>query len=244
MTNDMRIKGFISTSLIDWPGKICSIIFLAGCGFRCPACHNGRLVLEPDSIPDYPLEDILNHLRSHKQWIDGVTVTGGEPTIRRGLPDLLAELRDCGVRIKLDTNGSNPSMLNYLVRAGLIDAVYMDVKAPLASARYSRVAGVAVDTRVIRRSIEILKSSGLEVAFRTTVIPGLVEEPELESIRQALGTVRRFIVQAFRSRETLNPAFESIEEFTIDRVEAMRSRFEVPAAAPAEADSGRFARVG
>jgi len=242
MTDNFQTKGFISTSLIDWPGKICSIIFLAGCGFRCPACHNPQLVVGPDSIPDYPLEEILSHLYRQQNWIDGVTVTGGEPTIRRDLPDLLKELRECGLKIKLDTNGSNPSMLKHLAHAGLIDAVFMDVKAPLSVEHYSKVAGVAVDTRMIRRSVEILKSSGLEVAFRTTIIPGLVEEPELESIRQSLGSVQRFIVQPFRSRETLNPEFAGIGEFTLERLEAMRARFEVPAPAPAEPD--QFAGVG
>ena len=151
MTDTFRIKGFIPSSFIDWPGKICSIIFLAGCGFRCPACHNSRLVLGHDSIPDYPFSEILNHLQSRKKWIDGVTVTGGEPTIRRDLPDLLMKLRDCGTSIKLDTNGSNPSMLKYLLHAGLVDAVSMDVKAPLTSAHYSKAAGVPVGIRVIDR---------------------------------------------------------------------------------------------
>lgn len=237
MTQGLGIKGFIKTSLVDWPGKVCSVIFLAGCGFRCPACHNRRLVLEPDSIPDYPVGKILDYLRSRKGWIDGITVTGGEPTIRKNLPDLLRRFRGLKIGIKLDTNGSNPAMLAALVRSGLVDAVFMDVKAPLGNKSYARVAGVPVDVRRVRRSIDILKSSALEVAFRTTAIPGMVEEPELEAIKQALGNVRRFIVQPFQNRETLNEELGRTTPFDQGRIDEMRRRFEIPARVPFTARS-------
>ena len=229
MNINFGIKGFISTSLVDWPGKICSILFLAGCGFRCPACHNPTLVLNPGSLPDYPLEEICRSLSNRSKWIDGVTITGGEPTTRGNLPHLLRILRECGVKIKLDTNGSNPQMLDNLIRSDLIDAVSMDVKAPLDSAAYSAVAGVPVDIEAIKRSLLLLLRSPIEVTFRTTVIPGLVEEPELARIREALGDAPRFIVQAFRSAETLDPSFAQIREFDRLRVDNMRARFELPA---------------
>ncbi len=228
MNNAFGIKGFIPTSLLDWPSKICSVIFLAGCGFRCPACHNSSLVLNPSSVPDYPLDRILLSISNRSKWIDGVTVTGGEPTTRRDLPELLRLLKACEVKVKLDTNGSNPGMLTELIHSRLLDAVSMDVKAPLITQGYSRVAGVPVDVRIIRRSIKILKSSGLEIIFRTTAIPGIVEEPELQAIREALGDVPRFMVQSFRSTDTLEPAFASITEFSRLRFENMRARFEIP----------------
>ena len=242
MTPQFNIKGYIATSMIDWPGKICSVIFLGGCGFRCPACHNFQLVLDPRSVADHPLEDILEQLRKRKNWIDGVTVTGGEPTVRRDLPDLLKLLRSAAGKIKLDTNGSNPGMLGRLIDQGLLDAVFMDVKAPLNALDYTAVAGVPVDPRIIRRSIAILKSSGLEVVFRTTVIPGLVEEPELERIRESLGKVPRFIVQPFRSVDTLNPEFSKKKEFDLERFERMKSRFEIPL--PGVHAPDRYARAG
>jgi pyruvate formate lyase activating enzyme len=123
-------------------------------------------------------------------------------------------------------------MIEQLVARELIDAVYMDVKAPLRQKEYSAVAGVPVDIGAIKRSIKILKRSGLEIAFRTTAIPGLVEEAELESIRDSLGEVRRYIIQAFRNRETLNPEFGGIAQFDQGRVDEMRRRFEAPATAP------------
>jgi pyruvate formate lyase activating enzyme len=235
------IKGFIPTSLLDWPGKVCSVLFLAGCGFRCPACHNKSLVIEPDSMAEYPLEKIVTYLKKRKGWIDGLTVTGGEPTIRKNLPDFLTVFRNLDLRIKLDTNGSNPDMLELLIASGLIDAVYMDVKAPLTDKEYSEVAGVRVNIQAIERSIAILKQSGLEIAFRTTVIPGLIEEAQVESIRESLGEVRRYIIQAFRNGQTLNPRFETIAHFDQGRIDEMRRRFEVPARVSVMSDQYAYA---
>ncbi len=228
LAESMGIKGFVRTSMVDWPGRITSVVFLGGCGFRCPACHNHRLVLEPASIPDYPLEEILDYLDKWRSWIDGVTVSGGEPTLRKDLPRLLGLFRDRGLQIKIDTNGSNPSMLEDLLDRDLVDAVSMDVKAPLTTVEYSRVAGVHVDTDVIRRSIGLLRSSDVEVGFRTTVIPGLVEERQLAQIRKSLGSDSHFIVQPFRNLDTLASEMQDVEEFSLGRVERMRSRFGTP----------------
>ncbi len=228
MDETFGVKGFISTSFVDWPGRICSVIFLAGCNLRCHACHNHRLVLDPDSVPDYPLDALLAHLRGRKKWIERVTVTGGEPTLQRKLPEFLRVIKSIGMSIKLDTNGTNPRVLEHLMEAELIDAVHMDVKAPLDREAYSRVAGVPVNVNVIMRSIELLRNSSLEVAFRTTVIPGLVREPELQRIRDFLGDVDRFAVQPFRNVETLNPMFARLQEFDLERFERMKQLFEVP----------------
>jgi pyruvate formate lyase activating enzyme len=178
-------------------------------------------------MQNYPLIEILNKLTRKQGWTDGVTVTGGEPTMRDNLPVLLRRIRATGASIKLDTNGSRPEVLEALIRAELLEAVFMDIKAPLTEAAYSRVAGVRVDLNAIRRSIELLKRSGLEVVFRTTAIPGLVEEPELARIVDSLGDVQRFIIQPFRNQETLDPAFRSIPEFIRGRFDDMRDRFEI-----------------
>jgi pyruvate formate lyase activating enzyme len=233
MESDFHIKGFIRSSFIDWPGKICSVVFLGGCGFRCPACHNAQLVDNPEALPDCPSSDIFRYLESRRNWIDGITVTGGEPTIHRNLPEVLRALRHGGFLIKLDTNGSHPAMLRRLIDLGLVDAVFMDVKAPPTSDQYWKVAGAPIDVRFIRRSIEVLKDSSIEVVFRTTVVPGIVEEPQLAGIRAALGDVRRFVIQAFRSVQTLDPSLTGIREFSPARVERMRSEFEVTPRNPA-----------
>jgi pyruvate formate lyase activating enzyme len=222
------IKGFIPTSMLDWPGKVCSVIFLGGCGFRCPACHNHKLVLNPESMPDVLLSDILKFLASRKAWIDGVAITGGEPTLRKDLPQLLEIFRGQGHLAKLDTNGSNPRMLEKILSAGLVQGVSMDIKAPLNREAYARVAGVPVDVDAILKSIQMLKAADLDVTFRTTVIPGLVEEAEVGSIRKSIGDVPGYSIQAFRNTDTLAPDFADIEEFDLERVENMRKLFEVP----------------
>jgi pyruvate formate lyase activating enzyme len=227
MQADYGIKGFVPTSLVDWPGRICSVIFVGGCNFRCPACHNHRLVLGHRSLPDMLLDEPLAYLRTRDKWIDGVTITGGEPTLRKTLPHLLGMLRERGVSTKLDTNGSNPRMLKTLLRMGMVDAVFMDVKAPLNESDYSAAAGVPVDLRAVEESIDILQRSSIEVTFRTTVIPGLVEEPQLAAIRSRLGSARRFLVQAFRSIETLDASMSTTAEFAMARIERMKMQFEV-----------------
>ncbi len=199
-------------------------------------------MLHPETVDDYPMDEVMRQLKSRGKWIDGITVTGGEPTMRKDLIDLVRLLRDEGFRVKLDTNGSNPGMLARLIEYELVNAVFMDVKAPLDALRYAAVAGVPIDPRIIRRSISILKSSGLEVVFRTTVIPGLVEEPELASIRESLGRVPRFIVQPFRNTDTLNPDFADKQEFDLERFESMRSTYEIPSLK--EPAGGRYLRAG
>lgn len=228
MAERFHIKGFIPVSMLDWPGRISCVVFLGGCGFRCPACHNPKLVLEPESVPDLSLDWILEYLQGRIGWIDGVTVTGGEPTLKTNLPDLLHLFREYGFKIKLDTNGSNPGMIERLLAGGLVDAISMDVKAPLTRHEYSAVAGVPVDPQTIAQSIGILTSSGIEVTFRTTVIPDLVEEPELARIRDHLGHVSCYLIQPFRNIETLAPSFALLEPFSAHRLEEMRSMFEIP----------------
>lgn len=227
METSLGIKGFVSTSFVDWPDKICSVIFLGGCTFRCPYCHNGPLVLRPDLLDDISLESVLRIIDSRKAWIDGVTVTGGEPTAGKALPELLHLFRRRGIPVKLDTNGSNPLMLKKVIENDLVQAVYMDVKAPLNELQYSRAAGTRVNLDAIKCSIGILKESSIEIVFRTTVVPGLVAEEELKQIRFMLGNVKTFLVQRFRNRNTLCPSLSQIPEFDEARFLSMQSRYEI-----------------
>ncbi|MGC8603858.1 MAG: anaerobic ribonucleoside-triphosphate reductase activating protein, partial [Desulfomonilaceae bacterium] len=167
-----KIKGFLPVSMLDWPGQVTSVIFLGGCSFRCPACHNSDLVLSPETLQDQPLDQVIFFLNQRSEWIDGVTITGGEPTCHQGTPALISKFKELGLKVKLDTNGSNPEMLAKVIRHRLVDAVAMDIKAPLETGAYSRLAGITVDMSNINKSIEILKTSNLSVFFRTTVIPG------------------------------------------------------------------------
>src|SRR5512135_851580 len=149
----IEIKGFLETSFLDWPGKLCSVLFLPLCNFRCPYCHNHPLVFHPEQYADISLEVVLNRLRSLKNWIDGVCISGGEPTLHRGLPLLIQEIKRKKFLVKLDTNGSNPQMLRDLIENKSIDFVSMDVKAPLDPFHYSRSAGVPINMKPILESI-------------------------------------------------------------------------------------------
>ena len=153
----LEIKGFLETSFVDWPGKICSVLFLPYCNLRCSYCHNHGLVLHPEQYPTFRLRDILNRLLSFRGWVDGVCLTGGEPTLHADLLFLIRRIKRLGFPVKLDTNGSNPGLLDQLIAERAIDFVSMDIKAPVDLICYSRVAGPAVNLELIWKSVQILK---------------------------------------------------------------------------------------
>ncbi len=205
----IEIKGFLETSFIDWPGKLCSVLFLPRCNFRCPYCHNHPLVFHPDRYPSIPLKDILSRLHSFGDWIDGVCITGGEPTLHVDLPFLTREIKRHGFLVKLDTNGSNPQMLEKLIEAGEVDFVSMDVKAPLDPFSYGRSIGLPIDLNHILRSIEILKRGGVEYEFRMTVVPGLHKEEDIKNLADQLRVGRRLVLQNFNPENPLDPSLKN-----------------------------------
>jgi len=206
----IEIKGFLETSFSDWRGKICSVIFLPSCNFRCPYCHNHSLVVHPEQYATIPLEDVLVRLQPLRHWIDGVCVTGGEPTLHTDLPLLVREIKRRGFLVKLDTNGSAPSMLEWLVERREIDFVSMDVKAPLRPFSYSRSAGLALNLGPILESIEILKRGKVEYEFRMTVVPGLHTEEDIRTLGNHLMAGQRFILQNFNPENPLDPSLRDI----------------------------------
>lgn len=191
-----EIKGFVETSFCDWDGKLSSVVFLPGCNLRCPFCQNGDLIMGFDALATIDFGVVRGYLRSKRGWIDGVVVTGGEPTIWPGLPELLRDIRDLGVGVKLDTNGTNPDMLRALAGEGLLDYVAMDIKSALDE-RYREAAGTAVDLDAIRQSIEIVMSMGDSYEFRTTLVPGIAGEGEIESIARSIMGARKYVLQRF-----------------------------------------------
>ncbi|MCJ7803855.1 MAG: anaerobic ribonucleoside-triphosphate reductase activating protein [Desulfobacterales bacterium] len=209
----IEIKGFLETSFLDWPGKLCSVLFLPYCNFRCPYCHNHPLVFHPEQYATISLEDILARLHSLKNWIDGVCLTGGEPTLHADLPSLIQEIKRHGFLIKLDTNGSNPQMLEILIEGGEIDFISMDVKAPLDPFRYSRSTGLPINLKPILESIEILKKRKAEYEFRITVVPGLHSLEDIQTLGDQLKVGRRFILQSFNSENPLDPSLKNIAPY-------------------------------
>lgn len=193
----LDIKGFVEASFSDWDGRVSTVVFLPGCNLRCRFCQNGSLILRPAELASVPFESLSSYLESHREWIDGVVLTGGEPTLLDGLADFVRSIRALGFAVKLDTNGTRPDALEDLFKADLVDYTAMDVKAPL-DWRYHRVAGVSVDLEAIRRSITMIRAAGGDsYEFRTTLVPGLVEAGEVMEIARLLEGAGRYVLQKF-----------------------------------------------
>jgi len=219
----LEIKGFIPNTMLDWEGMLASTIFLPRCNFRCPFCQNGELVLHPERLETVPFSVISDYLRDRSGWVDGVCITGGEPCLHDGLPGLCADLRAQGVKVKLDTNGSIPGVLESLLDDGLIDYVSMDIKAPLETGPYRIATGIdkADLVDLVRLSIDMLRSSGLEHEFRTTVVPLMHGPSEVARIAEQLEGEGRFVLQHFSPRDTLDPRFSALRPFTDEDMKAM-----------------------
>ncbi|MDD3375471.1 MAG: anaerobic ribonucleoside-triphosphate reductase activating protein [Candidatus Omnitrophica bacterium] len=197
----LRIGGFQKFSLIDFPGKMAAVIFTQGCDFRCPFCHNPELVLPEKFSDSISEQEVLDFLKKRQGQLNGVAVTGGEPTIQGDLKAFLRKVKDLGFSLKLDTNGNNPEVLDNLIKESLIDYIAMDIKAPLE--RYSNVTGVQIDQSKIKKSINLILNSGLDYQFRTTVIRKFISSNDLENVRSLLGPVRQYVLQKFDPTSTL-----------------------------------------
>ena len=210
---DFPIKGFLETSFVDWPGKIASVLFLPHCNFRCPYCHNHDLVTDPGQFPTVPLDDILKTLRYYRGWIDGVCITGGEPTLLPTLPELITHIKQEGMLVKLDTNGSHPRVLKSLINAHLIDYVAMDVKAPLDRYSYAHCCGVAADIAQIQESVDLLREDLIPYEFRVTVAPTFLDGDDLIRLAHQLKGARKFTLQQFSPAHTLDPRCSQIAPY-------------------------------
>lgn len=171
----MIIKGYLQTSVIEWPGKISSIVFTAGCNFRCSFCYNKDLVDQKSAgLPQIPEERILTDLVKRKKWVDAVVVTGGEPTMQPDLEEFLKKVKKMGFLTMIETNGSNPETIARLLDCYIVDRVAMDIKGPFE--KYTEITKMdngewTIDK--IKGSIELILKSGVEYEFRTTVVPGI-----------------------------------------------------------------------
>lgn len=193
----MKIAGIQKLSLLDYPDKTCATIFTAGCNFRCPFCHNARLVINPAEAEEISEEEILSFLKKRQGLLDGVCITGGEPLLQHGLEDFIKKVRELGFEIKLDTNGYFPDRLAALLASGMIDFVAMDIKNSLS--RYAETAGLSsLDTAVIEKSIAIIRESGVPYEFRTTVVRELHTESDILDIATMLKGAKRYALQHFK----------------------------------------------
>jgi pyruvate formate lyase activating enzyme len=218
----MKIGGLEKLTLIDYPGHLAAIIFTQGCNFRCHFCYNPQLVWpnaasgEKNKDEGYPgvfLDDLFLFLEERKNKLNGVVITGGEPTLHPDLPDFISNIKALGYDVKLDSNGTNPEMLEKLIKNGLIDYIAMDVKAPWE--KYEQVVGVHLDLPSLEKSVKIIRESGLPYEFRTTVVPALHNRGDIEAIGKAIAGADAWYLQVFKSDTALvDGSFEGKSPFT------------------------------
>jgi pyruvate formate lyase activating enzyme len=218
----MDIRGFIETSFLDWDGKISSVIFLPHCNFKCPFCDNGLLVENPETLPEVKLEAIDNFINQRKDFIDGVVITGGEPTIHPWLTDLIKHFKAMDLLVKLDTNGTNPRVLSELLtpNSELIDYIAMDLKAPLND-KYYEATGLKTDLNKIKESIKIIMASGVDYEFRTTVVPTILDEAEIEEMAKSIAGAKKYALQQFVPDHTLDERLRVIAPHPKEKIEKM-----------------------
>lgn len=196
----MKIMGLQKTTLLDYPGMVAATIFLGGCNMRCPFCHNMNIVENSSLIGEYSITEIIDFLQKRQGILDGVCITGGEPTLHPELPDFLTSIRNLGYKIKLDTNGTNPSLLENLIEANLIDYVAMDIKSSLDT--YELVSGVkGIDTSKVVKSIHLLNNSSIDHEFRTTIIKDFHNLDTMEEIGKLLEGSKKYFLQSFVDSE-------------------------------------------
>ena len=213
----MNIQGLQKMTLLDFPGRVACTVFLGGCDFRCPFCHNGEL-LDGTAETLMTDEELLTFLKTRQGLLDGVAFTGGEPTLRPELPELMAKVRALGFAVKLDTNGNHPDALRRILGEGLVDYVAMDVKN--SPRRYGETIAIPdFDVSNIEKSLTVLKMSGVDYELRTTVVKEFHDEASFRDIGPWIAGAKRYFLQCFTDRDTVPqqglhaPEKEELERF-------------------------------
>ena len=229
ISNGVQVYGLQKLTLIDYPGRLAATVFLCGCNFKCPWCYSRELVL-PEEIKKQPKiseKDFFDFLKERKELLEAVVICGGEPTIHQDLPQFCKKIKKLGYLVKLDTNGSGPKMLKKLINEKLIDYVAMDIKLP--KEKYKEVLGV--DVKNIEESINILKSSGIDHEFRSTVVPTILDKEDVIKMAKWIQGAKKYYLQNFRPEKTIDPEFEKIkpypEEYLLEIQKAISSFFEI-----------------
>lgn len=219
----MDFRGLQKTTLLDYPGIIAATVFTVGCNFRCPFCHNGDLVLAANSLPRIEETEVLDFLQKRKGILKGLCISGGEPTLQKGLPEFIHKVKDLGYLVKLDTNGSNPEMLKALLEDGLLNYVAMDIKNSPNS--YEKTIGVTgFSMEAISESIEFLRQAGIPCEFRTTLVKELHTEADIQAIANWLPKEIPYYLQCYEENEqVIKPGFHTPTKESMKRYQEILS---------------------
>lgn len=208
--------------MIDYPGEICAIVFTQGCNFRCPYCHNPELV-NPEMYGECLLEEeIFSFLAKRKGKIDAVSITGGEPTIQNDLIDFVKRVRKTGYSIKIDTNGSQPEVIEKLISMKLLDYIAMDIKSP--AGKFKSITKSDISYHKITQTIELIMKSGIPYEFRTTVLKRLLDENDIVNIAHSIRTARLYILQQFVPSKVLDRGLMHYESYSREELESLRKK--------------------
>lgn len=226
----MHFSGMNKTTLLDYPGHVAATLFTGGCNMRCPFCQNGGLVLEPETQPIITEEEVLAFLRKRQGILEGICITGGEPTLQPGLENFICHVKELGYLVKLDTNGYRPQVLEHLLERGLLDYVAMDIKA--SRGHYANACGLPeVELSLIDRSVELLKTSKVASEFRTTVVKGIHTPEEFTAIGQWLQGGKAYFLQSYRdSDQVICPGFSGFDRRQLEEMRRRAAEY-VPLAA-------------
>jgi len=214
----VNVKGFLKSSLIDYPDEICSVLFVEGCNLRCRFCHNTDLI-EIKESPSIPFDEIVQTLLKRKKVISAVVISGGEPTLHNDLPDYMKILKDQGFKQKLDTNGSFPEKIKNIIDSDLVEYIALDIKT--SPSKYEECTGSPFFPS-IKASLDIIRNSGINYEIRTTCVPGLVDVEDINIIGSSIGSVKKYFLQQFRNVSTLDPSLKETTPYTRDYIQEMQ----------------------
>ncbi|TSC96370.1 MAG: pyruvate formate lyase activating enzyme [Parcubacteria group bacterium Athens1014_10] len=235
----MIFRGWQKTSLIEYPGKIVSVLWVGGCNWRCPWCYNKDLVLNSEKLPSFKEGEILDFLKTRKKLLDGIIITGGEPTLKKGLQNFIKKVKKLKFLIGIETNGSNPEMLKKMIKEKLLNFVAMDIKAPvdnlqlttynsqltthnLQPNKYDELTGVKVNLKKIKESIGIIKNSSIDYEFKTTIVPILTKN-DIIKIAKFLKGAKKFVLQQFNPKESvLKEEYKKIKPYAESKLKEMQ----------------------
>lgn len=210
----MKIGGFQKMTMLDFPERVACTVFTYGCNLRCPFCHNATLVTDKAELFDE--DEILSYINKRKGVLDGVCITGGEPLLQRDIFDFMKKIKDLGLLVKLDTNGAYPDLLKRAIDEGLVDYVAMDIKN--SREKYALTAGIeGLDISPFEKSVEILKTSGIDYELRTTVVRELHELSDMKKIAEWISGAKKYFLQSFvDSGNTIKTGYSAHDKNTLE----------------------------